>query len=359
MGHASSERRVRSPHTGPPSWRQRAWAAVLDSAPAALSGASALRAHGVRGHDEDASIEVAIAPSRRVRPIPGLVVRRRTDHDRIVQLHLSPPRLRVEAGLLRVAAHGPHGDRAVSVLADGLRRRHDAGATRRRELEATVASAGGACSRRCSTMSKQVPCSPLEPRRYLRDVERAHRLPRASRHTRSGGRVARPARRRERSPGHRCPSRTDAWATRPPTTDGMTWIATWAVQPLGADAASRLETGARTVQDGGHDRPCPRRPRLDRNRPTLRTPVQRRLKDWTISGSRRRKCHAHRRSGSSCRGRDRYSERVRLEQISSPRDLRGLTEPSSTPWPPRSATSSCGPARGPAATSARTSAWSS
>ena len=38
-------------HTGPLGWDQRAWAAVLYAAPAALSGRSALRAHGVRGHD--------------------------------------------------------------------------------------------------------------------------------------------------------------------------------------------------------------------------------------------------------------------------------------------------------------------
>ena len=34
-------------HTGPLSWPQRAWSAVLLVAPAALSGSSALHAHGV------------------------------------------------------------------------------------------------------------------------------------------------------------------------------------------------------------------------------------------------------------------------------------------------------------------------
>ena len=51
-------------HTGPPSWRQRAWAAVLLLEPAALSGASALRAHGLRGHEDYGGIEVAVPATR-------------------------------------------------------------------------------------------------------------------------------------------------------------------------------------------------------------------------------------------------------------------------------------------------------
>src|SRR5512141_290787 len=35
-------------HTGPPTWLQRAWAAVLFHWPAGLAGLSALRAHGIR-----------------------------------------------------------------------------------------------------------------------------------------------------------------------------------------------------------------------------------------------------------------------------------------------------------------------
>ena len=50
-------RGVYANHTGPLSWQQRAWAAVLLLTPAALTGVSALRAHGVRGHDRDEWIE--------------------------------------------------------------------------------------------------------------------------------------------------------------------------------------------------------------------------------------------------------------------------------------------------------------
>src|SRR5262245_46437779 len=48
-------------HTGPLTWRQRAWAAVLYAWPSALAGDSALRAAdgpGRRDRDDDGSIEV-------------------------------------------------------------------------------------------------------------------------------------------------------------------------------------------------------------------------------------------------------------------------------------------------------------
>ena len=167
-------------HTGPPSWRQHAWAGVLYAAPAALSGASALRAHGVRGHDEDPSVEVAIAPTRRVRSAPGLHVRRLRDYDRIVQTHLSPPRLRVEAALLRVAANARTEDRAVSVLADACQ--YGVTTPRRlgRELELMSGLPRRALLAEILADVRAGALSPLE-RRYLRDVERAHRLPRAGR----------------------------------------------------------------------------------------------------------------------------------------------------------------------------------
>ena len=53
------------------SWRQRAWAAVLLAAPAALFGESALRAFdgpGRRGHDDAGPIHVAVV---RARAVPG------------------------------------------------------------------------------------------------------------------------------------------------------------------------------------------------------------------------------------------------------------------------------------------------
>jgi hypothetical protein len=167
-------------HTGPPTGLQRAWGGVLFAAPAALSGSSALRAHRVRGHDWSDSVEVAVDGRRRIRPPDGLLVVRLTDFDRVARLGVSPPRIGVERAVLQVASRTCKEDAAVGTLADACQ----AGATsvsrlrteldllvrlpRRRLLAAVLEDlAAGAMS-------------PLE-RRYVRDVERAHRLPRAER----------------------------------------------------------------------------------------------------------------------------------------------------------------------------------
>ena len=123
---------------------------------------------------------MAIAPNRRVRSGPGLRVRRLSDYDRIVQTHLSPPRLRVEAALLQVAAEARTEDKVVSVLADACQ----SGATtpRRlgRELDLMRSLPRRALLAEILADVSAGALSPLE-RRYLRDVERAHRLPGAGR----------------------------------------------------------------------------------------------------------------------------------------------------------------------------------
>ncbi len=167
-------------HTGAPSWRQRAWAAVLYAAPAALSGAAALRAHGVRGHDEAPSVEVAIEPTRRVRPVAGIVVRRLSDYHRVALGHLGPPRLRVETALLRVASQARTEDRAVSVLADGCQCGATTPARLASELDLTPGLPRRGLLAEILDDVRAGALSPLE-RRYLRDVERAHGLPRAGR----------------------------------------------------------------------------------------------------------------------------------------------------------------------------------
>ena len=64
-------------HTGQPTWRQRAWAAVLLAHPAVLFGVSSLRAFdgpGRRGHDDSGPIHVAIDRDRQCRRPGGVVV---------------------------------------------------------------------------------------------------------------------------------------------------------------------------------------------------------------------------------------------------------------------------------------------
>jgi len=81
-------------HTGEPTWDQQAWAAVLARWPAALGGASAVRAHGLRGAraDEAAPIRIVIPATRSVDPLPGARVERIADFDTVALLHLHPPR---------------------------------------------------------------------------------------------------------------------------------------------------------------------------------------------------------------------------------------------------------------------------
>ena len=92
-------------HTGPLTWLQRAWAAVLATAPSALAGESALRAAdgpGRRDHD-DGRIHVAVDHTRHPAAPPGVVVHRVARlHDRVLW-NLGPPRMRYEEAVLDVA----------------------------------------------------------------------------------------------------------------------------------------------------------------------------------------------------------------------------------------------------------------
>jgi hypothetical protein len=126
-----------------------------------------------------------------VRKRPGVRIERLTDYEAAVQGNLSPPRVRVEHALVRVASSAPSDDAAVGVLADGCQSRRttagrlgaelrDAPSLPRRGLLLAIVDdvASGAFSA-------------LE-RRYLRQVERAHGLPRGQRQRpdRSGPRAA-------------------------------------------------------------------------------------------------------------------------------------------------------------------------
>ena len=124
-------------HTGPPSWLQRAWAAVLYAAPAALCLESALSIEGPLIH-------VAVSRHRAMLVEPDGV---RIHHlDERVLWNVGPPRLRVLDSRRRV--RGRRWLRAVLVdIAEGS-------------------------------------CSVLE-HGYLNRVERGHGLPRATRQTRS------------------------------------------------------------------------------------------------------------------------------------------------------------------------------
>jgi len=171
-------------HTGPPTWRQRAWAAVLYAWPASLCDVSALRIVDGPGRHPDDLIHVAIDVSRRVADRPGVRVHRRAHVDARTSWNLSPPRMHYDEAALDVAAAAPSdfaalgliaevcaGRRTTAVrLAEALARR--ARTPRRDWLTSVLADvADGACS--------------VLEHGYLHRVERAHRLPRAERQERA------------------------------------------------------------------------------------------------------------------------------------------------------------------------------
>lgn len=165
-------------HTGPLTWHQRAWAAVLFSWPAALSHQSSVRAAegpGRRGRD-DAVIHVAIARPRHLVEPPGVRLHRMSGFGDRVRWNLGPPRVRYEDAVLDVASDAESELDAIAALADACGSRRttasrllDAAATRARLarrtwlVEVLTDVAGGTCS--------------VLEHGYLTRVERPHGLP--------------------------------------------------------------------------------------------------------------------------------------------------------------------------------------
>lgn len=115
-------------HTGPLTWSNRAWAAVLFHWPAALAAESAIdRAGGV--------IHVAIDSRRTATPLVGVRVHRLRGLDERVQWHLGPPRVRVEDAVLSLCADASSRVEALARATDACRRRLTTPSRLARELE--------------------------------------------------------------------------------------------------------------------------------------------------------------------------------------------------------------------------------
>lgn len=172
-------------HTGPLTWIQRAWAAVLYAWPAALGHDSALRAGDGPGRpDREAAIQVVVDHRRNVRSRPGVRIRRSRNIGRRVQWNLAPPRVRYEEAAVDVALDAPDDLSALGVLASAIQ-------ARRTTVPRLVA---------CLDSRSRVPrrdwfaavlhdlaegaCSVLE-HEFLTRVERAHGLPRGTRQPRA------------------------------------------------------------------------------------------------------------------------------------------------------------------------------
>jgi hypothetical protein len=176
-------------HTGPLSWEQRAWVAVLSCWPAALSHQSACP-----GVPRGGPIHVAIDHRRSIRPPDRVAIHRSADFDARVDWRRSPPRIRPGHAALDVAL-------TKQSVADRFRVIADACQTR----ETTVQEIRGALTSRQRLPDRALlaallddletgACSVLE-RGYL-ELERRHGLPVADRQrpdTTAAGRIYRDA----------------------------------------------------------------------------------------------------------------------------------------------------------------------
>jgi hypothetical protein len=170
-------------HTGPLSWQQRAWAAVLLAEPAALCHDSAIRAvdgPGRRDRSEDAPIHVAIDRHRKLLLPAGIVPHRLVGLDDKVLWNSGPPRVRIEHAVLDLAAEADNDFDAIAVISNAVQSRRTTAPRllaaldsrrrigRRAFLVALLHDVGSGA------------CSVLE-HGYLTRVERPHGLPRAGR----------------------------------------------------------------------------------------------------------------------------------------------------------------------------------
>ncbi len=177
-------------HTGELTWQQRAWAAVLFAAPAALCAESALRAEngpGHRAHHDDGTIHVAVDRSRTVVAPVGVRAHRLVALESRTQWNRSPPRLRIEEAVIDVAATARDDFSAIAVVTDAVQSRR----TTPERLVATLAARSRIARRDFLTgVLDDVAsgaCSALE-HAYLSRVERPHGLPWARRQARSSTR---------------------------------------------------------------------------------------------------------------------------------------------------------------------------
>jgi hypothetical protein len=171
-------------HTGPLSRQQELWAAVLFAAPAVICDESALGVHGIMAAATTRTrVHVAIEPSRRVSAPNGIRVHHVQDLALKVHGHRSPPVMRLEPAVLRVAGRAADDATALALLADVCQSRRTTAARLGQALDGLPR-----LPRR--TFLAQVledvavgAYSVLE-HRYLTKVERPHALPTAFRQRR-------------------------------------------------------------------------------------------------------------------------------------------------------------------------------
>ncbi|ALG85873.1 hypothetical protein ACH46_17005 [Gordonia phthalatica] len=171
-------------HTGPLTWRQRAWCAVLDAQPAALSHRSALRAANPKYYQgrDDEPIHIVVDASRRVPARPGIVVHYSRHFGERALMRTHPPRMRLEEAALDVAAAGADDLEAIAVLADVVQARTTTADRLIAALDRRMRMPRRKFLRDVLLNVRDGTCSVLE-HEYLTKVERAHGLPKGIRQT--------------------------------------------------------------------------------------------------------------------------------------------------------------------------------
>lgn len=176
-------------HTGELTWLQRAWAAVLMTAPSALADQSAIRAADGPGRTGSAFEPIHVAVDRKRTLIAPADVRiHRVSHltERVLW-NASPPRMRVEHALIRVAASAASDFQAIATLAGGVQSRRTSGERLATALEDTRRIKRRAFLTGVVADISQGTCSVLE-HGYLTRVEQPHNLPTAARQARASAR---------------------------------------------------------------------------------------------------------------------------------------------------------------------------
>lgn len=165
-------------HTGPPTWTQHAWAAVLFYEPAALAHDSALAVAGVRGYSTDDAepIHVCVDRTRSVRRRVGVVVHQRAHAEGLWVPNLLPPRESVEHAVLGVASAKRRLESAIAAVADVVQTGRTTPARLLEALTSRPKLRHRAALREALADVQQGVRSVLEYR-YLHQVERAHGLP--------------------------------------------------------------------------------------------------------------------------------------------------------------------------------------
>lgn len=181
-------------HSGPLTWSQRAWAAVLACWPAALEGWSAVRAHegpGRARHDDRGPISVVVRHGRQPAPLEGVRIRSSRRFEESARLGLSPPRQRYEDALVELADRCADELRAIAVLADACGGRRTTAARLRQHLDEMARLTRRSWLTAVLDDVADGTCSVLE-HAYLTRVERPHGLPRGMRQVAATGADVRP-----------------------------------------------------------------------------------------------------------------------------------------------------------------------